>query len=116
MTIIKIISSILILITAFLSFKHGWDGLSMKSETNEIVNALGISKPLILTISVLSLAVGVLVLFPQTFFIGNVLNAMLIVLIMALSLKAGNLKTALIEIPFLLMPLVMIYLGHPLRK
>jgi len=116
MTLLKIISGILILITAFLSFKHGWDGLSMKSETNEMVTALGISKPVILTISVLSLAVGALVLFPQTFFIGNVLNAMLIVLIMALSLKTGNLKTALIEIPFLLMPLVMIYLGHPLKK
>lgn len=112
----KIISGILILITAFLSFKHGWDGLSMKSETNEMVNVLGISKPVIVTISVLSLAVGLLVLFPQTFFIGNVLNAMLIVLIMALSLKTGNLKTALIEIPFLLLPLVMIYLGHPLKK
>jgi hypothetical protein len=37
-------------------------------------------------------------------------------LIMALSLKTGNLKTALIEIPFLLMPLVMIWLGHPLKK
>ncbi|MBA4852991.1 hypothetical protein [Emticicia sp. BO119] len=116
MTLLKIISGVLILITAFLSFKHGWDGLSMKSETNEMVNALGISKSVIIGISILSLAVGALVLFPQTFFIGNVLNAMLIVLIMALSLKTGNLKTALIEIPFLLMPLLMIYLGHPLKK
>ena len=112
----KIISGILILITAFLSVKHGWDGLSMKSNTNEMVNALGISKPVILTISVLSLAIGLLVLFPQTFFIGNVLNAILIVLIMALSLKTGNVKTALIEIPFLLMPFVLIYLWHPLKK
>lgn len=116
MSLIKITSGILILITAFLSFKHGWDGLSMKSETNEMVSALDITKPVILAISVLSLLVGVLVLFPQTFFIGNVLNAILIVLIMALSLKTGNLKIAFMEIPFLLMPLVMIYLGHPLRK
>jgi hypothetical protein len=116
MTLIKIISGVLILITAFLSFKHGWEGLSMKSETNEMVNALDISKSVLLTMSVLSLAVGVLVLFPQTFFIGNVLNAIMIVLIMALSLRTGNFKTALIEIPFLVMPLVMIYLGHPLKK
>ena len=116
MTIMKIISGILIIITAFLSFKHGWEGISMKSETNEMVTALGISKPVFLTISVLSLAVGVMVLFPQTFFIGNVINAITIVLIMALSLRTGNLKIALVEIPFLLMPLVMIYLGHPLKK
>ena len=112
----KIISGILVLITAFLSFKHGWDGLTMKSDTNEMVTALGISKSVILASSVLSLAIGVLVLIPQTFFIGNALNAILIVLIMALSLKAGNVKTALIEIPFLLMPLILIYLGHPLKR
>jgi hypothetical protein len=116
MTPIKIISGILILITAFLSFKHGWEGLSMKSEPNEMVNALGISKTVILAVSVLNLAVGILVLFPQTFFIGNLINAILIVMIMALSLKTGNVKIALIEIPFLLMPLLMIYLGHPLKK
>lgn len=88
----------------------------MKSETNEMVNALGIGKTGLLAVSVLSLTVGVLVLFPQTFFIGNLINALVIVLIMALSLKGGNYKIALIEIPFLLMPLVLIYLGHPLRK
>lgn len=88
----------------------------MKSETNEMVNALSIGKTGILAVSVLSLAVGVLVLFPQTFFIGNLINALVIVLIMALSLKGGNYKIALIEIPFFLMPLVLIYLGHPLKK
>jgi hypothetical protein len=36
-------------------------------------------------------------------------------LIMCLALQAGNVKTALIEIPFLLMPLVMIGLRHPFR-
>lgn len=40
--------------------------------------------------------------FPQTFFISNVLNAITIVLIMALSLRAGDYKMVLIEIPFLL--------------
>ena len=52
----------------------------------------------------------------KSFFIANLVNAVTILLIMAFSLRAGNFKTALIEIPFLLMPLVLIYLGHPLKK
>jgi hypothetical protein len=77
---------------------------------------IGIEKNWFLPIGILSFVICLLVLFPQTFFIGNILNAMVILIIMALSLKAGVIKTALIEIPFLLMPLLMIYLGHPLKK
>jgi len=112
----KIVSGILILITAFLSFRHGWAGVTMKPEAVKMLTELGIGKSMGMVIGVLSLAVGVMVLFPQTFFAGNLINAATILLIMALSLRVGNFKTALIEIPFLLMPLVMIYLGHPFKK
>lgn len=114
----KIVSGILILITAFLSFKHGWDGLTLdvKPGDNDMMETLGINKIGILIISILSIAVGLLVLFPQTFFIGNLINAAVILLIMALALKTNNLKIALIEIPFLIMPLLMIWLGHPFKK
>jgi len=114
----KIVSGILILITAFLSFKHGWDGLTMniKPGAPDMMAELGIGKQMGYVISVLSIAIGVMVLFPQTFFLGNLINATVILLIMALSLRVGNIKIALIEIPFLLMPLVLIYLGHPFKK
>jgi hypothetical protein len=49
-------------------------------------------------------------------FIGNILNAFLIVLIMAFALHSGNFKTALMEIPFFAMPLILIFLGYPLKK
>ena len=114
----KIISGMLILTTAFLSFKHGWDGLTVdiKSDDSNLFTQFGIGKTGILIISVLSIAVGLMVLFPPTFFAGNLINAAMILSIMALALKTGNLKIALIEIPFLLMPLVMIYLGYPFKK
>lgn len=114
----KIVSGILILITAFLSFKHGWEGLTMNLKPGEanMMTELGLGRTMIVIISILSLAVGLMVLLPQTFFIGNVINATIILVIMALSLRVGNIKTALIEIPFLLMPLVMIWLGHPFKK
>jgi hypothetical protein len=114
----KIISGILILVSAFLSFKHGWEGLTMtvKPEQNDLLGALGISKNGLLVIGVLSIAVGFMLLFPSTFFTGNLLNAGMILLIMCLALKTHNVKIALMEIPFLLMPLLMIWLGHPFRK
>lgn len=114
----KIISGILILITAFLSLKHGWAAITNNASAAEadMFSQSGITKPLSMVIGILSFGVGVMVLFPKTFFIGNVVNAVLMLLIMALSLKAGNMKTALIETPFLLMTLVMIYLGHPFAK
>lgn len=114
----KIISGILILVTTFLSFKHGWEGLTMNAKPGEtnMMTELGMGKTMLLVISILSLAVGLMVLFPQTFFAGCLLNAAMILVIMALALQTGHLKTALVEIPFLLMPLLMIYLGHPFKK
>ena len=113
----KIISGILILITVFLSFKHGWAGItnSMNPEEAKMISDLGIDKMLI-PFSILNLAVGLLILFPQTFFIANMINAVTILTIIGLSLKSGTIKTALMEIPFLLIPLVLIYLGHPFKK
>ncbi|RYF72440.1 MAG: hypothetical protein EOO39_12150 [Cytophagaceae bacterium] len=115
---LKIISGVLILVTAFLSVKHGWGGISgnVKPEEAKMMADLEISQPVLLIISVMSLAVGGLVLFPQTFFVGNLLNATTILLIMAYALRVDNLKIALIEIPFLLMPLLLIWLGHPFRN
>src|SRR5882757_3262414 len=112
----KIISGILILITVFFSFKHGWAALTMKYDESEAFSKLGINKPVLYVVGILTLLVGVFVLFPPTFFAGNVINAVLILFILALQLRAGNVKAALIEIPFLLLPLVMIWLGHPFKK
>ena len=113
----KIVSGILILITAFLSFKHAWDGLiAVKPGSVQMLEALGINATIGFIMGIVSLAIGVMILLPQTFFIACLVNAVTILVIMALALKTGNLKIALIEIPFLIMPLLMIWLGHPLKR
>ncbi|MET4083902.1 hypothetical protein ABIB40_003875 [Pedobacter sp. UYP30] len=114
----KILSGILIMITVFFSVKHGWAGLTNKvsPEQSKMFADLGINRPLGFIIGALTLAVALLVLFPKTFFVGNLLNATLILFIMALALNTDNLKLTLIEIPFLLMPLLLIYLGHPFKN
>ena len=108
----------MILVTVYLNFKHGWAGIAnnLKPEEAKMMADLGVNKTMLTIVSVLSLAVCVLTLFPQTFFSGNIINAFTILLIMAFALRSGNYKIALMEIPFLLIPLVLIYLGHPFKK
>ncbi|MCF0072859.1 hypothetical protein LZD49_20430 [Dyadobacter sp. CY261] len=113
----KIISIVLILISAYLSLKHGWDAFRPATpEQAKMMADLGISKSFVPYAGALSIIVGLLLIFPQTFFISNVLNAVIILLIMAFSLRAGNVKTALIEIPFLALPLLLIWLKYPFKN
>ena len=113
----NIVSAVLLLISETLSFKHAWDTVYYKSnpESVKMMESLGISETFIPYLAAAGLAVGLLLLIPTTFFLGNMLNAFLIVMIMGLALRAGNYRMALIEIPFLVMPLVMIWLKYPFK-
>ncbi|MCF0075422.1 hypothetical protein LZD49_33395 [Dyadobacter sp. CY261] len=113
----NIISAVLLFISVTLSFKHAWDTLHYKNnpESVKMMESLGISETFVPYLACVAVAVGVLLLIPTTFFLGNMLNAVLIVMIMGFSLRAGNYRMALIEIPFLIMPLVMIWLKYPFK-
>lgn len=113
----NIISAVLLLVSVSLSFKHAWDTMHYKNnpESVKMMESLGISETFIPYLAAVGVAVGVLLLLPGTYFIGNMLNAFLIVMIMGLALRAGNYRTALIEIPFLVMPLIMIWLKYPFK-
>ncbi|RFS16783.1 hypothetical protein [Emticicia sp. C21] len=114
----NIISLALLLISVFLSFKHGWDTFTIKDnpESAKMMADLGIPQTIVPFLGIFMFVVGLLVLFPKTFFIGNLLNAMSIVAIMALALRAGNITMTLMEIPFLIMPLLMIWLKYPFKN
>lgn len=114
----SLISLALLLVSVFLSFKHGWDSLNVKAnpESAKMMSALGIGPTYAPFLGALSILTGLLLLFPKTFFLGNLLNAITIVTIMALALNAGNPRIALIEIPFLLMPLLLIWLNYPFKS
>jgi hypothetical protein len=113
----KIISGLLIIFVAFMSFKHGLSALRNPApQGDEVLLSWGINKQLQTILSVITLLSAVMILFPQTFFAGNIFAAMLFVLLMGFQLQSGNIKAALIEIPFLLLTFILIYLGHPLKK
>ncbi|GAA4451627.1 hypothetical protein [Rurimicrobium arvi] len=114
----NIASLVLLIVSAALSFKHGWDTFHYKGNPQSVkmMDALGISEWIIPVMGTLAILTGVLLLFPRTFFLGNLLNALSIVLIMALALRAGNMHMVIMEIPFLVIPLVMIWLKYPFRN
>jgi hypothetical protein len=110
----KIISIILLLVSAFLSIRHGWGAfLPPNAQQVKMMADLGIAKTMMPYFGAFSIMVGLMLFFPQTFFLSNILNAITILLIMALLLNSGNYKMALIEIPFLAMPLILIWLKYP---
>lgn len=112
----KIISIILLLASVFLGVKHGWDAFQPgNAEQAKMMATLGISRAVLPYFGVASIAAGLLLLFPQTFFIANLISAFSIVLIMALALRAGDTKMALLEIPFLAIPLLLIWLKYPFK-
>lgn len=114
----NIISLCLLLISVFLSFRHGWTSLNVSAHPEQVtmIDELGINKTYVPFLGIYSLLVGLLILLPKTYFTGNLLHALSIVAIMALALKAGNIKMALLEIPFLMIPLAMIWLKYPFKN
>ena len=114
--ILKIISAALILFTTFMGVKHGWSALNPTPENMVMMEGLKISSTLIKIIGILTLVGAVFILFPPTFFWGNILNAGLILVMMVLFIRTNDLKGVLIEIPFLVIPFLLIWLKHPLAK
>jgi hypothetical protein len=114
----NIIALILLIISVAFSFKHGWDTFNYKNnpQSLKMLNVLGISESLVPWFGALTILIGILLMIPRTFFLGNVLNAMSILLIMALAIRAGQMKMVLIEIPFLILPLILIWLKYPFKQ
>jgi len=77
------------------------------------VRQMEFCKNAVIVNGVVTLLASVLILFPKTFVLGNFLMAAGILLIICLQLLNKDLKSVAIEIPFLLLNLVIIYLQHP---
>ena len=109
------LSLVLLGSSVVLSFRRGWSSLlaSDDPEQSQMIVDLGIPVSAVPYLGALTLLIGVLLLFPRTFFLGNLLNGFCILCIMALALHGGYLRFALLEIPFLILPLLMIWLKYP---
>lgn len=113
---IKIINSILILVAVFMGLKQGWAMLSGKPEMLLMFSKWNFSKTAIMVNGAITIIAALLILFPRTFVWGNLLMAAGILMILGLQLLIKDLKGAAMELPFLLLNLVIIYLQHPLKN
>lgn len=114
--ILKLINSALILVAVFMGLKQGYAMFSGKPEMLEMFSKWNFSKTAVLINGAITMIAALLILFPKTFVWGNFLMAAGILMIICLQLLNKDLKGAAIEIPFLLLNLVIIYLQHPLTK
>ncbi len=113
--ILKILNTALILFAVSMGLKHGWNMLTAKPEMLEMFGKWNFSKHAVITNGAVTLLASVLIVFPKTFVWGNFLMAAGILLIICLQLLHRDLKGVAIEIPFLLLNLIIIYLQHPLK-
>lgn len=112
--VLKIISAVLLLVAVFMGLKQGYAMVSGKPEMLAMFGKWGFSRTGLMMNGIITLLAAVLILFPRTFVAGNFLMAATILLIICLHLMDRELKGVLIELPFLLLNLMLIYLQHPL--
>jgi len=114
--VLKIINSVLILVAFFMGFKQGYAMLSGKPEMVQMFSKWNFSKTAIMINGAVTIIAALLILFPKTFVWGNFLMATGILMIICFQLLNKDLKGAAVEIPFLLLNLVIIYLQHPFKN
>ncbi|AKK73978.1 hypothetical protein OK18_16445 [Chryseobacterium gallinarum] len=113
--ILKIINSALILVAVFMGFKQGMAMVSGKPEMTAMFGKWGFDKTGLMINGIITIAASLMILFPKTFVWGNFLMAAGILLIICFHLADKDFKGVLIELPFLLLNGIIIYLQHPLK-
>ena len=114
--IVKIINAALILIAVFMGMKQGYAMFSGKPEMVELFSKWNFSKTGIMINGVITMLSAILILLPRTFVWGNFLMAAGILLIICFRLMDKDLKGMAIELPFLLLNLIIVYLQYPFKK
>lgn len=114
--ILKIINAALMLVAVFMGLKQGYAMFSGKPEMLEMFGKWGFNKSGLMINGAVTIIAALLILFPKTFVWGNFLMAAGILLIICFHLLDKDFKGVLVELPFLLLNLVIIYLQHPLKK
>ncbi|MDF2515730.1 MAG: hypothetical protein K0R59_1026 [Sphingobacterium sp.] len=113
---LKIINAALMIMAIFMGLKQGWAMLSGKSEMIAMFSKWNIGKTGLMVIGAATMLSALLIIFPKTFIWGNFLMAAGILMIICLHLLDRDLKGMAIELPFLLLNLIIIYLQHPLKE
>ena len=113
---LRIIHSGLLLFVVFMGIKQGYEMISGSLEIVKMLEDLSFNKTEILLFGIVTLISAILILHPKSFFMGNLIMGATIVLLIFLQIQNQNIKGAVIEIPFLLMNIVLVYWKYPFSK
>jgi hypothetical protein len=113
---LKLLAGALLLVSAALSARQGWAILQGQPPALELLQRLGVSRPGQVALGAAVLIGAMLTLLPATFWVGGYASAASILLILTLQLTHHHLPGAAAEVPFLLLTLLVLYLGHPLVR
>jgi hypothetical protein len=106
----------LMLLAVCMGFRQGWAMLSNKPEMAIMFSKWDVNKEGITVFGAITILSALLIFFPKTFILGNFVMATTILLIICLQLSTKDIKNAVIELPFFLLNLLIIYLQYPLPK
>lgn len=100
----------------FMGLKQGFAMAAGKPAMIEMFGKWGFGTYGVTAFGVITMLSAILIIFPKTFVWGNFLMAAGILMIMCFHLLGKDLKGFAIELPFLLLNLIIIYLQHPFAK
>ena len=115
-TFTKYLNILLILVAVYMGLKQGWAMFSGKPEMLELFGKWNFNKSAVMVVGAITIISAILIVIPKTFVWGNFLMAAGILMIICFQLTDKSLKGAAIELPFLLLNLVIIYLQYPMKN
>jgi hypothetical protein len=113
---IRTLYTLLMAFVVYMGVRHGWAMIFRKVEDPEIFDKWAWTNAQIKAFGIITIIGSLFILFPDTFLLGNVILATTIFLIFRVQVSLGNVKGALIEVPFLLMIFLLIYYQYPMIK
>lgn len=113
---VRIFNTALILFAVYMGLKQGYAMLSLKPAMLNLFSKWNFSNTAIMVNGVVTMLSAFLILFPKTFIWGNFIMAAAILLLICFHLIHKDLKGAAIEVPFMLLNLLLIFLSHPFAK
>lgn len=112
----KVFTVILMFSVVALGIKQGLSMINAQPEMVVLFNKFNYDVAHVQVYGILTIICSVLVLFPQTYSLGNVAMAVTILFIAILQVCLYQYLKALIEVPFLLLNVWLIYLKYPFKS
>lgn len=97
-----------------MGLKQGYAMASGKPEMLDLFSKWGFSKNAVAINGTITMIAAVMIAFPKTFIWGNFLMAAGILMLICFHIRDKNLNGVMLELPFLALNLIIIYLQYPL--